>query len=66
MKANHGFARDMEFLGWLLGGSVGIGTLFSTFVAGIIMHLIYSTIGFEPRKLRHSSVKETVKLLKGR
>ena len=56
----------VTLLGWLLGGSVGIGTLFSTFVAGIIMHLIYSTIGFEPRKLRHSSVKETVKLLKGR
>lgn len=56
----------VTLLGWILGGSVGIGTLFSTFGAGIIMHLIYSTIGFEPRKLKHKSLTETVKILSGR
>ena len=56
----------VTLLGWLLGCSVGIGTLFSTFGAGIIMHLIYITIGFEPRKLQHKSLTETVKLLSGR
>ncbi|WP_303837482.1 YitT family protein [Ruminococcus flavefaciens] len=56
----------VTLLGWLLGGSVGIGTLLSTFGAGTIMHLLYSTIGFEPRKLKHKSLTETVKLLSGR
>ncbi len=42
--------------GWLLGGPVGIGTLISTFGAGLIMHFIYKAIHFEPRKLVHKDV----------
>ncbi len=53
-------------LGWLLGGKVGIGTVLSTFGAGIVMQLVYSLIGFEPRRLRHRGLIETVKLLSGR
>ena len=49
--------------GWLLGGSVGIGTLISTFGAGAVMQLVYSLIHFEPRKLRHKSLIETVRIL---
>ena len=49
--------------GWLLGGSVGIGTLLSIFGAGFIMHIFYDAIGFEPRKLKHKSLKETIKML---
>jgi uncharacterized membrane protein YczE len=44
--------------GYLLGGSVGIGTIISTFGAGIIMQLVYNLIGFEPRKLHHKGIPE--------
>ena len=53
-------------IGWLLGGPVGIGTLISTFGAGIVMQFVYWTIRFEPRKLKHSGFLETVRALCGR
>lgn len=51
--------------GWLLGGQVGIGTLISTFGAGLVMQLVYSLIKFEPRNLKHKSLTETVRILTG-
>ena len=51
--------------GWLLGGKVGIGTVLSTFGAGLVMQLVYNIIHFEPRKLRHRSLIETAKQLAG-
>lgn len=54
----------VTLFGWLLGGTVGIGTLISAFGAGAVMHLFYSIIHFEPRELRHKSVVETVQNLK--
>lgn len=50
--------------GWLLGGPVGIGTLISTFGAGLVMQLVYMLIRFEPRNLRHRGLAETVRILK--
>lgn len=44
------------FAGWGLGGPVGIGTIISTFGAGLIMQIVYSLIHFEPRQLNHKSV----------
>lgn len=52
--------------GWLLGGPVGIGTLVSTFGAGIVMQIIYDLIKFEPRSVEHRSVVETAKILRGK
>ena len=49
--------------GWLLGGPVGIGTLISTFGAGLVMQLVYQAIRFEPRKLKHRDVFEVVRIL---
>ena len=49
--------------GWLLGGPVGIGTLLSTFGAGLIMQMVYSIIRFEPRHLQHRDVVEISKEL---
>ena len=42
--------------GWLLGGTVGGGTVISTFGAGTILHLFYSAVHFEPRELHHRSI----------
>ncbi|MBO4498390.1 MAG: hypothetical protein J5739_09320 [Lachnospiraceae bacterium] len=50
-------------IGYLLGGPVGIGTLISTFGAGLVMQLVYGLIKFEPRKLRHKDVLSVVKIL---
>ena len=47
--------------GWLLGGTVGIGTVISTFGAGGIMCLFYSAVRFEPRKLHHRSILEMMR-----
>lgn len=56
----------VTLIGWMLGGSVGIGTLLSIFGAGFIMHIFYDAIGFEPRKLKHKSLKETLKSHSGK
>ncbi|MBR1832973.1 MAG: hypothetical protein IJ784_11160 [Ruminiclostridium sp.] len=53
-------------VGWLLGGQVGIGTLISTFGAGLVMQLVYSLIRFEPRELKHKGLFETVRILSGK
>ena len=42
--------------GRLLGGPVGIGTVVSTFGAGVVMQLVYWLIRFEPRAVEHRSV----------
>lgn len=47
--------------GWLLGGPVGIGTVISTFGAGLVMQLVYNAVGFEPRAVVHRDVFEVVK-----
>ena len=49
--------------GWLLGGPVGIGTLISTVGAGLVMQLVYSLIRFEPRKIVHRHILETIREL---
>ena len=51
--------------GWLLGGPIGIGTLLSTFGAGLVMQAVYSLIRFEPRKLRHRSLMQITQDLRG-
>lgn len=50
--------------GWLLGGSVGIGTLISTFGAGLVMQAVYTAVRFEPRSVDHKGIYETCRLLK--
>ncbi len=52
------------FVGYLLGGPVGIGTIISTFGAGLVMQLVYSLIRFEPRKLKHRDIPTVVKEMK--
>ena len=53
----------ITFGGWFLGGTVGIGTIISVFVGGVVMHLFFDVIGFEPRKMKHKSLRETIKML---
>ena len=53
-------------IGYLLGGPVGIGTLISTFGAGLVMQLVYNIIKFEPRKLQHRDVLTVIRELRDR
>ena len=50
-------------VGWLLGGPVGIGTILTTFGAGIVMQMVFSIIKFEPREVNHQSVFDTARML---
>lgn len=43
-------------IGWILGGQVGIGTLYSVVAAGAIMQLIFKLLKFEPRNVIHSGI----------
>ena len=52
--------------GWLLGGPVGVGTLFGTFGAGTVMQAVYSLVRFEPRSIRHRDIIEVLRELRGR
>lgn len=44
--------------GWLLGGPVGLGTLLSVFGVGAAMQLVFALVRFEPRRVRHLSLKD--------
>lgn len=48
------------FAGWILGGPVGIGTLVSTFGAGLVMQAVYALMKFEPRNIQHRDLFETI------
>ncbi len=39
--------------GWLLGGSVGLGTLIFLVCNGLVMQAVFRLIHFEPRDLKH-------------
>ena len=51
--------------GWMLGGPVGIGTLISTFGAGLVMQLVYNLLKFEPRSVRPRDIVTVTKQLFG-
>jgi len=53
-------------IGSLLGGPVGVGTIISTFGAGLVMQVVYNIIKFEPRKLKHRDVFTVIKELKSK
>lgn len=52
--------------GWVLGGSVGIGTVVCVFVPGIIMQIVFKLMHFEPREVQHKNILESTKILIGR
>ena len=49
--------------GWLLGGPVGVGTLISTFGAGLVMQLVYGIVRFEPRSVAHRDAAAVLRQL---
>ena len=53
------------FIGWLLGGPVGIGTIISAFGSGPIMQFAFRTVRFDATKVRHQNLKESAAVLFG-
>ena len=50
------------FIGWLLGGPVGIGTLICAFAAGPIMQLAFRTVRFDATGIRHQRLRDSTKV----
>ena len=50
------------FVGWLLGGPVGIGTLICAFASGPIMQLAFSTVKFDATNIHHQHLAGSFKV----
>lgn len=53
-------------VGWLLGGSVGIGTLISGFGLGYAIQIAFKIGDIDSKTLTHKNVMESIKLLKNK
>lgn len=54
------------FVGWLLGGPIGLGTLLSVLGAGLVMQLVLSLVRFDPRQVQNRDCVEVLRILTGR
>ena len=50
------------YVGWLLGGPVGIGTLICAFATGPIMQMAFSTVKFDATGVHHQHLSDSVKV----
>ena len=48
------------FVGWLLGGPVGIGTIICAFGAGPVMQFAFRTVRFDATGIRHQRLKDSI------
>lgn len=54
------------FIGWLLGGPVGIGTLICAFATGPIMQMAFSSVKFDATHVHHQHLADSVKVFANR
>ena len=50
------------FIGWLLGGPVGIGSLICAFGSGPIMQMAFRSVGFDATHVHHQHLGTSVKV----
>lgn len=50
------------FIGWLLGGPVGIGTLICAFATGPIMQMAFTSVKFDATSIHHQHLTDSVKV----
>ena len=50
------------FIGWLLGGPVGIGTLICAFATGPIMQMAFTSVKFDAKNVHHQHLLDSVKV----
>ncbi len=53
------------FIGWRLGGPVGIGTLICAFATGPIMQMAFSSVKFDATNVHHQHLADSVKVFVG-
>ncbi len=53
-------------IGWILGGSVGIGTIICSFGTGPVMQLAFRTVRFDATGIRHQRLRDSFKVLLGK
>lgn len=51
------------FIGWLLGGPVGIGTLICAFGTGPIMQMAFMSVRFDATNVHHQHMAESVRVI---
>ena len=51
------------FIGWLLGGPVGIGTILYAFGISFCIQIVFSIMKFDPAKIQHETIYATSKFL---
>ncbi len=51
------------FVGWILGGPVGIGTLICAFCTGPIMQLAFNSVHFDAANISHQRLTESFKTI---
>ena len=51
------------FIGWLLGGPVGIGTLICAFATGPIMQMAFKTVHFDATGIHHQNLIDSMKVI---
>ena len=54
------------FIGWLLGGPVGIGTILCAFLSGPIMQLAFMSVKFNATEICHQRIRDTVRIIAGK
>lgn len=52
----------VTFIGWLLGGPVGLGTILCAFGAGPIMQLAFKTVRFDATEIKHQRLRDSLKV----
>ena len=51
------------FIGWLLGGPVGIGTLICAFCTGPIMQAAFTTVRFDATSVHHQRLRDSARVI---
>jgi uncharacterized membrane protein YczE len=52
------------FLGWILGGPVGLGTVMAAFGIGLCVQIVFSLLKFDVTRVSHESLTDTLQNLK--
>lgn len=53
------------FIGWILGGSLGIGTVISAFIIGFCVQTTFKLMKFDATQVKHETLEKTYRLLLG-
>ena len=54
------------FIGWILGGPVGLGTLICAFGTGPIMQMAFHSVKFDAARVQHQKITDSMRVMLGR